>query len=352
MSKSKKRAAPKPAKKQTSTALAVRKPSPVQTLRIQVNDPERLLPAKVAKELETIHAGVLGETATTENLGLVELKLTEQEELILSEPINADEVLVKPNGVPYLSHPSYTKWFIRAFGRLGWSLVPKATPKKAESGSSVQVIVPYILYVHGHPVAFAQGEQEYFPKNRDQSFGDAIEATVASALRRCAKHLGVGLELWDKKWLYDFLTTRCIQVKVRDRDGKAQTKWRLKDGPPLPYEIAGPGVDMNPGASYGGDDWREELEQPVSQGSTVTPRVAPNAGTTDKDGDKISEPQRRRLATIATKAGRNMADVKLYLQKVWKVSSSKDLTRRDYDRVCAALEAKGPLPMPGDGGVE
>lgn len=342
MSKSTKKApAKRPAKKQ-ETALAVRKPAPVQTLRIQVNDPERLLPAK--QLVEEIHLGVLSEEASTGDLGLVEVKLTEAEELVLSEPVSMDDVSVKPTGQPYLSHPVYTKWFNRSFGRLGWSIVPKAKATKADTINGALVVVPYMLYIHGKPVAFAQGEHEYNPKNREQTFGDAIESTVASALRRCAKRLGVGLELWDKRWLHTFLTTRCVRVKVKGYKG-AEDKWlwRLKDAPALPFEIG-----SSPTFERVYADDRPLHDEPPHH-DEPQPRQAPSAGTTDMDDEKITQAMRQRLATIARKAGRPDAEVSLFLKKVWKVSSSKDLKRRDYDAVCRQLEAKGPLPLPGDG---
>ena len=55
-----------------------------------------------------------------------------------------------------------------------------------------------MLFVHGKPVAFATGEQDYFETNERQTYGDALEATMSSALRRFCKHLGMGLELLDK----------------------------------------------------------------------------------------------------------------------------------------------------------
>ncbi len=238
-----------------------------------------------------------------------------------------------------------TRLAIGAFAAAAATLIGASVQAQDYPARPIQVIVPYILYVHGHPVAFAQGEQEYFPKNRDQSFGDAIEATVASALRRCAKHLGVGLELWDKRWLYEFLTTRCVQVKVRDREGKPQTKWRLKDGPPLPYEIGG--SSQAPAGDFGGDTWREELEEQAPAAKQT--RQAPSAGTTDKDNDPITLEQRDRLKKIAEKRGRLVPEVALFLKKTWGVKSSKEIKRKDYDTICAQLEAKGPLPLPGDG---
>jgi len=324
------------AKAKPSTALA-RRPvvaAPSSEVHLVINDPKRMLPEVLPPE-HALVMNELGDDASVGSLGMTEVKLTAREEAELSRPVNLDDVLIKPDGVPYLSHPAYTKWFNAAFGRLGWALVPKARP--AVTGKLVTV--PYLLFVHGHAVAFAIGEQDYYPENRRQTFGDAVESTVASALRRCAKRLGVGLELWDKAFLADFMETRCVQVKVRAKDGSIDQQWRRKTDRPLPFEQGEHTPRLN-----------QRDERPLAENKAPTPgrpeRVEP--GTTAVD-DRITQAQRQRLATIASKAGRHDADVRLWLKKVWKVGSSKEIKKQDYNAICAALEAKGPLTLPGDG---
>lgn len=272
--------------KSKSTALAVR---PARAI-VRINDPHRMLPEVLPP------AGILGDEAAVGALGLVEVKLTDAEEAILSEPVNPADVSFKPAKrgepptIPYLSHPVYTKWFNRAFGRLGWAIVPKSKPIK----NGDVIMCPYMLYIHGQPAAFAWGEQDYFANNAQQTYGDAVESTVASALRRCAKRLGVGLELWDKTWI---------------------------------ATLAPPVMRLRPSAEYG----------------------APPAGTHAKADEPITREQRERLATIVTRTGRDVNDVSLWLKVRYKVSSSAQIKRRDYDAVIQALEAKGALALPGDG---
>jgi|SRR6187402_451526 len=298
--------------KKPTTALA-RRDAPPQIVELRVNDPGRMLP--VANESTAL--GLLSDEAAVGNLGMVEVRLTDAEESILSEAVNPDDVLVKPNGIAYLSHPVYTKWFNRAFGRLGWALVPKAKAIKAGN----LVVVPYVLYIHGQPAAFAQGEQDYFDSNKTQTFGDAIEATVASGLRRCAKRLGVGLELWDKRWLQQFMDTHAEQVGG---------EWRLiRDRRPATFR----------GGNAGGG-------KTVAQEQRQTP---PKAGTHAAEGEKITDVQRARLVNIAQRAGRIDADVALWLKARYKVANSRDILRRDYDAICDQLAVRGALPMPGDG---
>lgn len=66
-------------------------------------------------------------------------------------------------------------------------------------------------------------------------------------------------------------------------------------------------------------------------------------------GPKLTPVQRQRLGSIAKKAGRETADVSLWLKKRYNVGSSAGLGQSQYAEVCAALEARGPLMLPGDG---
>lgn len=286
-----------PLRRKTSTALA-RRPA---VTRVRISDPTGALPVPV---------GQLGELATVGALGLAELKLTAEEERVLSEPVNPAAILLKPKvkggppEIPYLPHIVYTRWFNRAFGRTGWSIVPTAAPKKADN----LVLVPYLLYIHGVPVAAATGEQEYYESNKQQTYGDVIESTVASALRRCAKRLGVGLEMWDKAWL-------AANVKLPPK-GRQSREPEVYDAEPVPSEPFWPKHEA--AQTQGGDQ-------------------------------KITKEQRARLKQIVERTGRNATEVGAWLRRRFSVVSSADLLRRDYDAVCRALEARGPLVFPGDG---
>jgi hypothetical protein len=314
MSKSKRKTA-KPRKASTAlTRIPARRP----VTSLVVNDPHQMLAP----------VGTLGDDAAVGALGQVEVKLTEAEEQILSEQVERADVRMKPSGQPYLSHPTYTRWFNRAFGRLGWAIVPQSKPIRTVNGKKVSVVCPYMFYVHGQPAAFAMGEQEYFEDSREQTYGDALEATVASALRRCAKRLGVGLELWDKPWLQAYIERECVQVRVKARDGKIITQWRRKIDPKLPYELGG--------ASQG----VEEAREPAPERTTAEPAT---------DLPTITTVERQRLGRLVKTTGRNEAEVRLWLKKRYGVTDGAHIMRRDYSAICDQIAVKGALPMPGDG---
>ncbi len=286
----------------------------------------------------------LSERTIVGMLGKIELKLTVREEAVLSEAVTVDDVRVKPSGQPYLSHPTYTKWFNRAFGRLGWMLVPAAAPMKNEEGV---VVVPYLLHIHGKPAAFAFGEQEWFEGNREQTYGDALEATVASGLRRCAKRMGVGLELWDRPWLNRYLDEHCVEVlvvKKGRKDGKEYQarQWRRKIDPPFWNEITkqkGSTVKTADGGRRTIDD--DVPVEPAQTRAVEKPRDAHHAG----ELQPITDKQLQRLWVIIRNSGRIENVVKTWLLAKYKVEHTKDIARRDYDAICTAIESPKSLPL-------
>lgn len=312
-----------------TTALARRVPDVGKIIRAR---PVRRRP--IADLIST----VLTEDANLGALGLVEVKLTPAEEAICNEPVDVSKVLIKPTGQPYLPHAEYTRWMNRAFGRLGWSMVPRSKPLANGVGTGrVLVTIPYILYIHGKPAAFAIGEQEYYESNKEQTYGDAAEATVASALRRCMKRLGVGLELWDKAFLNAFVDEHCVRVEV-DQRGERSDKWRRLTDPPFWNEI-GPGG-----------------QRPAADTRGSAPAQRRDASSWQHRNDApISEPQHRRLWVYINNSGRDDDQVKQWIRLEYGVELShkydkepKHITRADYDGIIAAIEdSNKPLPTKG-----
>lgn len=269
-----------------------------------------------------------GDAVELGQLGLVELKTTPEEEAVLSEPVNIDNLRVKPNGAVYEPHGVLTERLNRAFGRFGWVLVVAGHPQKvAAANGKMQVVCPYRLYVHGKEVAFAWGEQDYYDKNAEQSYGDALEATGASALRRCCKHIGIARELWDKTFTEGYLREHCVKVEIKPKQQGETPKrqWRRKIDPPLPFEIRGSGA---------------------KQGRTAEPLPVAPAGTHPKATEPITDAQRRRLFTILGTSGRTEGELRDYLVKTHKVASTKGITREMYDTVVQWIEHPTPPPAP------
>lgn len=309
------------AKKTKAVARSKRKAAPkkktVALAKVEPVVEAEVLPMPTAPERLLAESNV-----RLDALGLVELKATPEEERVLARQPDPFDVCIKPTGEVYLPHPVLTKWVNEAFGRGAWTLVQAGKPSLVEN----TVTCPYILYVHGRPVAFANGEQEYHESNRNQSYGDALESTYASALRRCTKHLGIGLEMWDRRWSRRWRAEHAVEVSVKvrkkNRDGQWEddvvTQWRRLDDPPLKNEIEGGRQRRQPPASHQED--HAAMDEP------------------------ISEAKRDRFWRIARRTGRSEGEVKDWLARVYNLKSTAEIRNRDYDAIMRTIESEGDLP--------
>lgn len=334
----------KPTTKNTATSI-YRVPPGRQQIELVIHDPRGMMPAPAAAPVHLTDEVIIG------SLGTVELKLTPEEELVLSEPVLDAEVLVKPTdaGVVYLSHPTYTKWFNRAFGRTGWTLVPVSKPSMLDN----EISVDYMLYIHRQPVAYAKGAQEYHASNKEQTYADAYEATQASALRRVAKRLGVGLELWDKRWCDSFLDRVCVKIW---NDEKKKFAWRRKDDRPFWWEKQTQRQERQapPQRTYVNTTTGEETSDPAPRNVTPQRRALPPAQQSGDDiitnvprtKDNTHVGQVQRLAIIIKESGRDVDSVKAWMAVAYGYGSTRDIKRKDYDAICTAIQRPGPLPAP------
>lgn len=326
---------PAPAKRASPTKKGPRRPPrPMPPPPAPAPVPQRIelvAPPKEALEGVLDERAIEGDDIMLGQLGLVSPTLTAEQERILSEPPPVGRIRFLPQRHPvmFLAHTEYTRLLNRAFGRFGWALVPIGRP--AFDGQKRCIVCPYVLHINGAPVAAAWGQQEYHESNPDQTFGDAVESTVASALRRCCKRIGVWLELWDYDWRERMTRELGVCVTVQSRDGKEQKVWRRKDDPPM---------------------WNEQ-RAPSRQ---AAPKPAPPAQTpaTDMpDGDEpITKPAARKLWDTAKRMRRPVDEVAVWLGARYAVSGSAEIKRKDYNAIIAALEAPGPLQLPRDPGEE
>jgi hypothetical protein len=228
------------------------------------------------------------------------------------------DIRVRPTGEIYLPHIEYTRWFNRAFGRGGWQLRPITKAWTTDKGTSQY----YRLFIHGNAAATAPGDGE---QAEDRGTGDTIEAGAASALRRCAKRLGVSLELWDRRFADRFLAEHCVLVRLEK--GRA---WRRVDDKAFPDEV-GPATEAD----------RTAEAKRHSRGSRKFP---PRSSTGHRMNKPITALQLRRMWTIATNAGRTHDEVSKWLKGRYGLTSTKDLPQEYYEAVCKSIESRGDLP--------
>lgn len=113
---------------------------------------------------------------------------------------------------------------------------------------------------------------------------------------------------------------------------------------PRDFDDDGNGADSDHGS-------REESERAARQA-----HYADDGDTRPiSQGSKTKPGQRERLWVIIKNSGRNEQTLRDWLFKRYGYTSTQQIQRRHYDAICAAIEAKGPLPagparQPGEEG--
>ncbi|KAF2086609.1 Mgm101p-domain-containing protein [Saccharata proteae CBS 121410] len=151
----------------------------------------------------------------------------------LLQPINPDDVEIKPDGIIYLPEIKYRRILNKAFGPGGWGLAPRGetivTPKS--------VTREYGLVAGGRLVSIARGEQQYFDP---EGIPTATEGCKSNALMRCCKDLGVASELWDPRFIRGFMKQHSKKVWVEHvvTKKKKQITLRKDDEPSYPFQVS------------------------------------------------------------------------------------------------------------------
>ncbi|WFD36864.1 hypothetical protein MCUN1_003754 [Malassezia cuniculi] len=147
---------------------------------------------------------------------------------VLLEPIRAEDVEIKPDGMLYLPEIKYRRILNSAFGPGGWGLVPRSEADTSQGMVSRE----WSLICLGRFVATSRGEQEYF---KPSGVSMANEGAKSNALMRCCKDLGIASELWDPRFVRRFKSQHCVEVWCQGADGKKRKLWRRRDDGPLEY---------------------------------------------------------------------------------------------------------------------
>lgn len=139
------------------------------------------------------------------------LQLNAEDSAALQEPF-PDEAFqpgaAGKESLIYIEHSALRDRLNKVLGLGQWSIIPRnrwAEPFKFFSRydktqrEGTRIYVEAMLVVRGAFVAEAVGSMDYYP-NEATNYGDAVEGAKTSALRRCCKEFGVGLQAWSKDW--------------------------------------------------------------------------------------------------------------------------------------------------------
>lgn len=172
------------------------------------------------------------------------LELSDQAEKVLAEPLNPEDVKIRPDGLVYLPWSYYAKKLDQAFGKLQWGMIPQGAPQSKDNGNNVLVVWTMWLVVKGIPVSVSTGETSYRSNNSSMSYGDAIEGAKSSALARNCKQLGISLDLWDAEWVSEWKKQHAHKIP-NPTGGRPEQIWVRKDdkryqNKPAPKPVAKP----------------------------------------------------------------------------------------------------------------
>ncbi|GAA94346.1 uncharacterized protein L969DRAFT_96514 [Mixia osmundae IAM 14324] len=142
---------------------------------------------------------------------------------VLLEPLDPEDIEIKPDGLLYLPEIKYRRILNQAFGPGGWGLAPRGETTVTTRTVSRE----YGLVCLGRLVSVARGEQEFFDPS---GVSTATEGCKSNALMRCCKDLGIASELWDPRFIRAFKKANCAEVWAEHAMTKKKRKlWRRKD---------------------------------------------------------------------------------------------------------------------------
>ncbi len=164
-----------------------------------------------------------------------QMVLTDKAEEILNEPLPDDEVDIRPDGLIYASHEYVVRQLNRAFGRMGWTLVPGSPLTRRPESNPPEYFQRWVLFVGGVYCSEALSSAIFYD-NGLMTLDDCAEKIKSDCKRRTTKDLGIGTECWNRRFQKRIRDEQCVQVVVQTSKGNVK-QWRRIDADPLKGEL-------------------------------------------------------------------------------------------------------------------
>lgn len=188
---------------------------------------------------------------------------------------------------------------------------------------------------------WSETRQEWITKwdGAEESDIEAIKGSLSSAMKRAAVQFGIGRYLYylDSPWVE-------IEQKSRSYVIKANQKivlpgWALPGGTGKPgandpkrptVEVFGYNAPQKP---------QEPQQRPQAPQAGENPQQnAGSAQTANRQAGKLTPKQVNRALAKAQVANQTREDVLFWIEKKYGVRAIEDLSRQQYDELCAALD--------------
>ena len=160
------------------------------------------------------------------------LQYSESELKVLHAPFEDDDLDIKSTGIVYAPWVSFVRRIRTAF-KGSYMFLPHGEPRPSADGKLI--VWPHYFFIKGHLVNYAIGECPYIPTNLQMSYGDAIEGSKSNAIMRCCKGIGIGLELWDRKFTEKWKEKNAYLSNDTDKNG--DRIWKRNVGTKKPLYI-------------------------------------------------------------------------------------------------------------------
>lgn len=202
------------------------RPAPTELVVSDEPEPGELVPVERAAE----PAAVVPYRDMHPTPGLSKLPIAQEERAVLVAPVDPQSVEIRPDGVVFLPANAFRQKLTEVFGPGQWALQFERDPFWDQSAS--ECYVDASLWIRGQFAARAVGGCKYQANNYGMSKTDAIEGAKSDCLRRCCKDLGIGIELWNKSYVLNWIAEYAVPYQGVDRRGTPKLYWR-KTGSPL-----------------------------------------------------------------------------------------------------------------------
>src|SRR5712692_4858324 len=205
-----------------------------------------------------------------------QMVISPEADAVLNEPLPDDEVDIRPDGLIYASHEYVVRQLNRAFGRMGWTLIPGSPLARRPDANPPEYFQRWVLFVGGVYCAEALASRVFYD-NGQMHLDDVAEAIKSDCKSRVAKDLGIATECWNRRFAKKWRDEFAVQVVApkRDKGQMINAKlWRRIDGDALEGEL---GTVEETEKKRRTQDSARATGSAVNQGGSPPPPTAPVA---------------------------------------------------------------------------
>lgn len=188
---------------------------------------------------------------------------------------------------------------------------------------------------------WSEKRQEWITKwdGAEESDIEAIKGSLSSAMKRSAVQFGIG------RYLY-YLESPWVEIEPQGRSYRIKPSQRIVlpgwalpggTGKPGPNDPKRPTVEV---IGYNAPPRQQEAQQrpqQPQQGITPQQNAAP-AQTANRQAGKLTVKQVDRALRKGEAANQTKDDILFWIEKKYNVKAIEDLSRHQYDELCAALD--------------